>query len=600
MKLVFGALFLFVTLMLVQPADALYDPINLKTIPAPVAPNSGFLMYMDNPGDWAEPMRVEWEKYGPPNCLDSTNHNAAFFGHMPKLGDRWVCYFSSIDGESTCGPSPFLGCSGGMSHQINMIAVNSAGLTANNTFAVQLADIDLDTVITQNNSLIGMRVCGISDNLHQTTPAQYEVYSDNLTLVDGDYLTYDSFCYTGEVDLETPGTYYISFLATATNASRQGSDLKKIVIAGTETPENGDPPITADVEYEFATQEITLGEDTETWNGRGTVTNTGSDTYANLTIEVPQSISQYLSAVPSKISISPGEVLSFTIYLTGVDQGMEIHTNIYLKSADQLIAKIPIKIDVTKLGGGGIETIYVTEETVMIAGNKDPFIKGSSVSGVPLTYTITLENHGDEPMVATDFDKTVSPYTTGVTVTFPSASIPVNGTGDVEIEIISSYEGKITLETTVGTKDIFVAVDFSQDISSSISSQESRLDNIKTDLTESQDAYLSDIIGDIEDTLSDASSATDPVLAKTYLDKATGMIDTLGDTYSLVGSSGVDPPDNGGFDIFGLLIPIVIVVIILLVVVFVFMYIKGKKSGGEEGFEESTEFEEDEFGPPPE
>lgn len=565
-------------LLFIPSVQGLTTPIPPTFIPQIISPNSSFLMisYYADSGS----IRLGWDVKYNPLC------QFGYIGSLQKIDDRYVCYFSDIDPEATCGPSPFTGCAGGIEYTMEITAVNEFGETTNNTFKIQLADIELTSTLTLLNSTIFMEVCPQGGaNL-----ASYEIYTANFTSTKNGFLDKNlgTGCFLGNTSLD-PGVYYFAFEASA--VAGNGGDLKKIVIEAEDIVQDPGSSVNNDItsDFDYITPLLGEGQTTFTYT-KGTITNIGSTTYSNLAVRIPTEFTNILNIILLSGNLTPNETISFNTNLRNIQKGMHIFTAFDLLSDNKVIAKIPIRISVSTTGSGG--TVIITESSDTIGISPDPIISGIFNLADGIQKTFTLENNGNDTM--TNFSKTESRGISGITtVTFPS-SILAGGTGSITVTLspnfAGKYSGKITIDTSVGSKDIFVVVEAFVSLSPQIQTANNNFNDLKANLTADQLIALEPILLDIEDKLKDAENDNSFSLYKSAeisLAEANVLMESL-DTFKTVKT---DPGPGDGFDIFGLLIPIIIVVVVLIVLVFVYMFIKNRRLGGDEFTQEGYEDE---------
>ena len=113
--------FPLVFFLLLGTAAALQTP-SAQLIPSNISANSSFLMTVDM-GITTDSVRVMW----------STPGIMFGVGSVPKSGSKYICYFSSTDEASTCGPGPFAEKA---TWQMNINAINQNSETSNVSISV--------------------------------------------------------------------------------------------------------------------------------------------------------------------------------------------------------------------------------------------------------------------------------------------------------------------------------------------------------------------------------------------------------------------------------------------------------------------------------
>ncbi|MBU0530532.1 MAG: dolichyl-diphosphooligosaccharide--protein glycosyltransferase subunit 2, partial [Nanoarchaeota archaeon] len=439
MRFATWGVFIILTVFLMPSAHALYTPTQPTFIPQTLSPNSSFIMYSQHPDSGS--LRLAWDIKWNPLC------DAAHAGLLHKSGDKWMCYFSDSDDASTCGPSPFTGCPAGETYTMGITVISATGDMSNNTFQIPVGNIELASQVTQNNGTINIKVCPI---LVTVDTVSYEIYASNLSQMSTSrQLTYDAgntFCYLGNTSLD-PDEYYLAFKAI--QGSQAGGDLLKVVVEGAAQEE--DVKITSDITYEIPDLAPTLGADTTTWTfTNGKITNVGKKTYSNLTVDVPVDLAGKMDIILMQTSLAENDTTLFTINLKNINEGIQIVTKFDLKSNNVVIAKIPLSIFVSKLGGGQV----ITTSSDLIEISPDPFIRGDyllDIDGTEKSFIIT--NNGDQAMEKDDFGYTPTNTLLGVSVIFPLESVAPGDTGNIKVTIAptrsGNYNGKIVLDTTV-------------------------------------------------------------------------------------------------------------------------------------------------------
>jgi len=606
MKLAFVFCVLFIAL-LIPSVYALPTPQKPTFLPETISPNGSFLMYSEY--GQAGSIRISWDKKYPSNCI---NPGVAFFGSLPKAGDMWMCYFSSTDPASTCGPSPFTGCIGGSTYQMGIMAVDKYGANATGTFQVTLGEIQLNTQLTQvNNTEIRMKVCAVGSTLKQTNGAYFEVYTDDLTLVDSGYLDYDimTTCHLGDTSLTDPGKYYIAFEGYSDNGDA-GGDLKIVTVAAEEpeTPigDGNNTPSTNVIASDVSLLSPVLGEGSTSWSYSGSrIINKGAEIFTHLTTKIPAEMQSYVNVTLHDSSIGANESVFFTVTLRNIQQSMNINTVFDLYSNDTLIAQIPLSIYVTKLGTGTCQPT-TCEASDVIDITPKPFVAEKMIIGTAFERVFKITNNADEVMSAADFDYSTDGSISLVAVTLPTQDVQPGGEADVTIKlnpsIANSYKGTVTIKTTVGTKNIYIYLDFMEDMDMEIQDVEADLQTLTDEMSEMQQIQYGDLLDDISSAISAADSykTSDISFAKKKIGEASGMISALSETYE--GGASCPPCNNpaGEFDFMSLLIYGGIGIVVIIIIVFLYMFIKNRQIGGGNKGEEDEEFGQDEFDLPPE
>lgn len=210
-------------------------PAVYATLPSPeitiypnsLSPNSSFIMTVD-PMTSKTPMRLAWSVYNP-----NVNGNY-IMGQLPVKYGKGICYFSNVDGNATCGPSPFYG-TGEMSVMVYSIAADVYGMleTGNSTKVTTLGSIMINgqPVLSEENRNVVLLAYYMPPS--EAESMKFSVYSENMQTISGlqdkalEFKTSPTAGYYGNITLE-PGTYYISTVAR--KASDYGGKMDRITV----------------------------------------------------------------------------------------------------------------------------------------------------------------------------------------------------------------------------------------------------------------------------------------------------------------------------------------------------------------------------------
>ncbi|RLJ08973.1 MAG: hypothetical protein DRP16_00290 [Candidatus Aenigmatarchaeota archaeon] len=324
-------LFILMGLFFVFLPSQAYGLSNLELgfIPDRISVNSSFLMVVNADYSPSESIRVSWNVPGvmPPQ-----------YGLVPKVKDKWICYFSNTDPSSTCGPSPFPLPTFGYPYEMKTEAVNQNGHMENKTLNVNVGGI----VLTPQVTVTGNKVYIVVWASGPVNGVEYEVYKKDLNLLKNGEMEYKTeiLGYTANLSL-SEDIYYIAFKANSTDDFGGG-----VVKVNVGVNEEGSSELTAD-RIEFSAV-IDKGQHYEIT--RFKIKNTGDQNFTNLVVEVPDELKKYLSVDLEKTSLDPMETTYMTVSLNGIESSMEIKTDLKLKTGSDFIMNIPADIKITVMG----------------------------------------------------------------------------------------------------------------------------------------------------------------------------------------------------------------------------------------------------------
>ncbi len=585
MKRFIPLLIIAIFILFISPAKALSPP-EIRFIPDRFSANSSFLAIVEHTEN--ESIRVEWTLVYP---YDS-------FGLFPRVGDRFVCYFSNTDYESTCGPSPFPDTA---TYTFKINSTNQYDEKSGIEIGIDVGGIKLNRQVDVVDENVYITVWPIGGPV---SGVMYEAYyADSITTVPGKSgaLTYDpvNFRYTANITLD-PDEYYLALSATGTDDF--GGDLVKVAIAGGAPPGCPECPTDGDgvsyIEVNGVSLDVLLAEgaDFEYRNlAVSNITNLGSETLTDLSVRIDSSLTSYLSVELDSDELEPNATMSYTVRLNNIQSGMDITTNAELLSGSDVLKEIPISLRVSIIRGDtGPIIIYESGDFLTI--QPTPIMSGNFLVEQELSQVFTLTNRGSQTLTSFNYSTTGNiGYITELT--FPS-SIPVNGSGSMTVSLSPSssgnYHGTIIITTDAGSKTILVNANFYSDVSYSITSLRDDLTGLTDGLTSEQLDQLSLITYDIEFALDTADSFLDSLdyaEAEKKFQEAQAKFEVLNSMVPLIGSV---TPSNGGVSSLDFTSVIVILVIVILAAIglwFYFTKYKSRGGGGEEEFEE--EFKEE-------
>jgi hypothetical protein len=546
--------------------SALEEP-SIEFIPSRFSANSSFLAVAD-PHTLNESIRMMW-------AFPGYKHG---YGSFPRIGDKWVCYFSNTDSTSTCGPSPFTQSNIGFDPYTLIInSMNQLGETANKTINLYVGGIQLTSNISVYNKTVFIKVWAKGD----VSGISYNTYfADNITLVpdkSGD-LNYkiEIFGYVGNITLD-PGEYYIAFTANSTDGIDFGGSVAKIIIQ----PDIKEIPISA--EYKIKADDVILNvninknQHWETANFQ--IKNLGNETLYNLKTRVPDELSDILDIKLANDTLEPNDAMYFSVILDGIENAIWINTMVDVLSGSDVIKQIPVNISVSvKNECEGVvcpSTISLIITPTIWTGD---FLIGEDVS-----KEFTIRNNGDELLTINDY--TLDTNLIGIADVVHPTSINPKSSDSLTITLAptepGSYVGEVAINTDAGSEYILIAVNFFKDISYDIENLKQKIDSLKVNIS---DQYYG-IITNIETLLEDAESMFeyDYAAAKQKVDEARAELSVLSDVIEVPTP---EPPPPADFTW------IFIILIIAGVGIGLYFYFTKYRH---KTFEEEEEFEEEEF-----
>jgi hypothetical protein len=347
---------LSVVLVLPGMGKAQLPTPTVEFIPDQVSAESSFVMIGD-PGSVGGSIRMTW-------ITDS-------YGSMPYMNDRYMCYFSDTDFESTCGPSPFrLATTTGFPYQLDIFSFDSEGNQANATKLVDVGGIKIvpqvEIDINTNKALIVV---------HTTPPSNtltYRVYDSNFNSVSGNYQNLNKISGTPYYNTSIPlasDEQYVAFKATS-DEDFGGGIIKISLTDGSGSGTGGvsglltADPVNIDIVYQ-------PGLDPALPQNKRII-NSNNQTFTGVTIDVPSPIDQYLSInIPSTYNstIGPNEAVYYEMSLTSISNSMELKTEAEIKSiSGTRLGVIPVDIRVSYIGGGSVDCSTAGEGAECLGG----------------------------------------------------------------------------------------------------------------------------------------------------------------------------------------------------------------------------------------
>jgi len=284
-------------------------------------------------------LRVSWIAY-----------EAGAYGQVPKIGDKWVCYFSDSDVKSTCGPNPFRVSNIGFSpYTFEVNTTDYSGNTGGKALGVFIGGIKLDSRITTDidNKMVYISVWPVPGG-GVTEISYVTYYANNLSVVPNKNgnLEYDPqlSMYRENLTLDL-GEYYIAFSAPA--GSDYGGAVARVDMSLTG---NGNG-VTGYVDVDPVSLNILINKNQRYEKSNFRITNLMNRNLTDMTVRIPTTepvdVNDFLSIVLSNTTLDSRSSMYFSVVLEHVVNSMEIKTQAQLKSNNSLIGYISIDITVS-------------------------------------------------------------------------------------------------------------------------------------------------------------------------------------------------------------------------------------------------------------
>ncbi len=345
---------LSVILVLPGIGEAQLPAPTVEFIPDRVSAESSFVMIGD-PGVTGKSIRMTW-------VLDS-------YGSMPYMNGKYMCYFSDTDHESTCGPSPFRFIT---TESLDIKSFDSEGNWANSTKLVDVGGIkiipDVEFDVNNNKALI-TAYGGITLDA-PVKSITYRVYDSSFNPVSGNYQSMSKFLGTPYYNTSVPLTSDVQYVAfKAASDDDFGGGIIRISLtdgsgSGGVTGLLTADPVNIDIVYQPGLDPA-LPE-----NKR--IINSNNQNFTGVTIDVPSSISQYLSInllSSYNGTIGPNEAVYYEMKLTRIDSSIELLGDAVIKSkTGTRLGVIPIDIRISYVGGGSVNCDTATEGALCLGG----------------------------------------------------------------------------------------------------------------------------------------------------------------------------------------------------------------------------------------
>ena len=309
---------------------------SVAFIPSNISVNSSFLMVVDP--KVTDSVRASWIAY-----------DVGAYGQVPKIGEKWFCYFSDTDTKSTCGPSPFRISNLGYSpYTLEVNTTDPYGNAGGKTVGVYVGGIVLTSKIFKDvgKNLAYINVWANPDTVTGVSYVTY--YANNLTVVPNKNgnLVYDppSGAYRKNLTLSL-GEYFIAFSAPA--GSNYGGAVERVEM-GVTTDGDGELGY---VSIDPVKLDILINKNQKYEKSNYRITNLMNQTFGALTVYIPQTVpidvNDFLSIDLANTTLFPYSSMYFSVVLENVINYMGIKTEAQLKSNNTLIGYIPVDIRVS-------------------------------------------------------------------------------------------------------------------------------------------------------------------------------------------------------------------------------------------------------------
>ena len=332
--------FMFLLAVLLIPFASAQLPVPEVTfIPDKISINSSFVMVVDPGVD--DSIRVSWIGY-----------ELGAYGQVPKIGEKWVCYFSDTDTKSTCGPNPFRESNLDFSpYTFEVNTTDFAGNTNGKSMGIFIGGIKINDQVTTDisNGIAYISVWPIPGS--EVTGVTYQTYyARNITTVSGKSgsLTYDvpSGAYRKDLELDL-GQYYIAFSAE-TAGDDYGGSVVRVNMGLTEEEGYDDLGY---LEIDPVSLNILIEKNQKYEKSNFKVTSRQNQTFDSMSIHIPSTtpidVNDYIDIELDDTSLGAYGSMYFTVTLENVMNYMEIKANAQIRTNDTVIGYIPVDIKVS-------------------------------------------------------------------------------------------------------------------------------------------------------------------------------------------------------------------------------------------------------------
>jgi hypothetical protein len=483
-----------------------------------------------------------------PNEVVRISVLSPFYGHIPRVGNRFYCYFSNTDPAANCGPNPFT-FSG--EQQLIITVSNQSGCFYNCDLEPKL-NVTIGGIEMNAGAVVKDTTAFVDVTSHTIlSEVNYTVYNNKFekTNQTGALKMETSTHFAGNLTLDY-GTWWIAFYAQG-KGGEWGSYLLKIVIGPEQLPE---PVVLAFSKH----LNVIFGPGESSWTSTSQccIKNT-LDKTVEIEPEVEPALAPYLSIELANSTLGPGSSTTYVITVRGLIGENTINTLVNLVDSNHtILGQLPINLSISVLGGMPTAPSVIIVGTLSITPSS--WI-GETMTGQIIRKNFTLTNFADK-----DYELySSSTPTLGLSVDMPQ-TIKANSTISVAVTANYTSAGTYSGELAIRTKEdnitltIPVIITVWANISSNIGSFSNDFANFVSNLTELQRESLSQAISSINSSITSASTY---LTAGNYraAERALGDAKAKFDMLQIIATA--QPVQQFTFDPMIVVIPIVIVAI---------------------------------------
>ncbi|MFH1294426.1 MAG: hypothetical protein ABIH90_00605 [Candidatus Aenigmatarchaeota archaeon] len=416
------------------------------------------------------------------------------YGQMPKSGDAYICYFSNIDLNASCGPSPF--SIPGSLERFVVFAMDGTGAVVQQETEIATGAVQFNAYLQIYNESIKMQV------FQQFDSVSYKVYDKSMIEKASGNLSRNEYgTYIGDIAYQEEYKFIVF--------SGSGASGLAGAVMTVPSPQADEPEIPgSNATYNVKAQDVTVYDGVvrqgKTFRYTGSrITNNGATNVTELRVVVPDALKKYLRVTLNNSTLAPNESIPMIVEVVNLEGHLEISTTVDVMAGETKVGMANINIKISVLAGEGG------------AADNPPTVTPAIVKGDYLLEetkeTISIRNNHDSEIMIYNYS---SPEIGSIlSMSLPETAIPPGGSVQVEMTLSPSSSGErmgiVTLETDAGRAYVFVDAIFHTNISDRISLARSSLDSALAGLSESQKNSLSDVTDDIESDLSSAQSSFD-------------------------------------------------------------------------------------------
>ena len=582
MNLGFAGIFLLALLLPMGTVAAL-EPPQVTFIPGRFGNDSVIMVAQGVSG---QSVRVTWTVPG----------NAGGKGQLPKVGNKWMCIFSS-DARNTCGPTPFLLATKdwGLNYSLLVEAFDETGARSNTSMQVEVG---------------GVRLTADALNLNTSTNTLYMGFYTDAAVGGVDYKVYyaanaspvgkegalvqqeDSGRYNGQTLLDG-GDYFIAFTAPprASTPSLFGGMVRKVSVPVVAPTTGGGGTVTpAEGASVFADPFVArpLLQKGERFVGPAIrVINQKNQTFVNVSFSIPANLRDFFSVErddlsPMPFTLAPLDTVFFRWTVKNVSAATDFNFFADVVSGETILGQVKVNVSVS----------VVREAGSGLAINPEPFVTGEFLLG-NVSRTFDLTNMGGKPLSGFTFSFSDVELNRSVLATAP-ASLATKEKKALTLLLSPSSAGRksgvVTLTGSGEMVKVYVDVIFYPDLNASVENTQTELDEFIAGLSSA--AALKAGTDKVEDTIADARLAFEGGRyreAELTLAEASGMIAAL-KTSGVTTAGGGDGTTAGGTGggTAEVTPPFVLIAVLLIVVIgglVLFLRKRGKGGGDMEEIE---------------